>query len=245
MGGGGRGDGKREMGGGEFYKGREGETGGPGFIMRQYKVTISMFQLQLLASPFLVGVLFLPPNPWAFLSLLPAYIVGEMWIGVCLAVVISLVPPDTTSAGVALFLFIINNIGGTLTLLIPPLEAAIGLRYALLILFPGLYVLAAVLFAATFIVLRFGTCQRRYRRAHRRSSLRVREGSPLIQNADMDSSSESESDIVDIEGDGLEASFVFITTKGEGYKHLQEEDRDLKLEDELTQKMTESYESEI
>ena len=208
-------------------------------------VVFLLCQMQLLASPFLIGVLLLPPNPWAFLSLLPAYVVGEMWIGVCLAVVISLVPPDTTSAGVALFLFIINNIGGSLNLLIPPMEAAIGLQYSLLILFPGLYVLAAVLFAATFVVLRFGTCQHRHRRARRRSSFRVREGSPLIQNADMqDSSSESDGDIVDIEGDGLEASFVFITTKGEGYKHLQEE-KDLKLDEELSQKMTESYESEI
>lgn len=107
---------------------------------------------QLVAIPFLVGVIYLPPNPWAFLSLLPAYAIGEMWIGVCLAIVITMAPTDITSAAVALFLFIINNLGGSMPLLVPPLEMAIGLRSALLVLFPGLYLLAAVLFAITLSV---------------------------------------------------------------------------------------------
>ena len=107
---------------------------------------------QLLAIPFLIGVLYLPPHPWAFLSLLPAYAIGEMWIGVCLAVVITMAPSDITSAAVALFLFIINNLGEVMPLLVPLLEMAIGLRSSLLVLFPGLYFLAAVLFAVTLCV---------------------------------------------------------------------------------------------
>ena len=196
--------------------------------------------LQLLASPFLVGALFLPPTPWAFLSLLPAYLVGEMWIGVCLAIVISLVPVDTASAAIALFLFIINNIGGTLNLLVPPLETAIGLQYALLILFPGLYVLAAVLFILTFCSLKFSPCQHKHRRVRRRStSVRVREISPLIQNTDTDtdtdSSSDADSEVLEVEGgEGLGASFVFI--RGES---LEQE------EDGLEQELGESFESKI
>lgn len=194
--------------------------------------------LQLLASPFLVGALFLPPTPWAFLSLLPAYLVGEMWIGVCLACVISLVPVDTASAAIALFLFIINNIGGTLNLLVPPLETAIGLQYALLILFPGLYVLAAVLFIVTFVLLKLSPCQRKHRRVRRRStSVRVREVSPLIQNADTESSSDEDSDVLDVEeGEGLGASFVYITPKGDS---LEQEDGSLE------QELGESFESKI
>ena len=107
---------------------------------------------QLAAIPFLVGVLYLPPSPWAFLSLLPAYAIGEMWIGVCLAVVIAMAPRDIASAAVALFLLIINNIGGSLPLLVPALEMVISLRIALLLLFPGLYLLAAVLFTLTLCV---------------------------------------------------------------------------------------------
>ena len=166
-----------------------------------------------------------------------------MWIGLCLAIVISLVPVDTASAAIALFLFIINNIGGTLNLLVPPLETAIGLQYALLILFPGLYVLAAVLFILTFFLLKFSPCQHKHRRIRRRStSVRVREVSPLIQNTDTDtdtdtdSSSDVDSEVLDVEeaGEGLGASFVFI--KGES---LDQE------EDGLEQELEESFESKI
>ena len=108
---------------------------------------------QLVACPFLVGAVFLPPDPWAFLCLLPAYIVGEVWIGVCLAVVIELVPRKLVAIAVAFFLFIINNIGGAMPLLIPSIEAKINLRHALLILFPGSYLLAAALFASVLLVI--------------------------------------------------------------------------------------------
>jgi len=104
---------------------------------------------QLLAAPFLVGVIFLPPNPWAFLCLLPAYIIGELWIGVCLAIVIETVPRRVVAVAVAFFLFVINNIGGLLPLLIPALDSHLQLRYVMLLLFPGAYVTAAILFVVT------------------------------------------------------------------------------------------------
>ena len=112
---------------------------------------ISLLSIQILAAPFLIGVLFLPP-PWAFLMLLPAYVVGEMWIGVCLVTVVELVPVGVASAGVALYLFIINNIGGNLTLLLPPLQSKIGLRFSLLLLFPGCYLLGAFFFLALLLL---------------------------------------------------------------------------------------------
>lgn len=121
-----------------------------GQIARLWVLVVS----QLLACPFIVGAVFLPPDPWAFLCLLPAYIVGEVWIGVCLAVVIELVPRRVLAAAVAFFLFIINNIGGSMPLLIPSLEAKFTLRYALLILFPGSYLLAAALFAVVLVIVR-------------------------------------------------------------------------------------------
>ena len=107
---------------------------------------------QLLAAPFLVGTVFLPPNPWAFLCLLPAYIVGEVWIGVCLAIVIEMVPRRVVAVAVAFFLFVINNIGGLFPLLIPALDNKLQLRYVILLLFPGAYVVAAILFAVTLAV---------------------------------------------------------------------------------------------
>lgn len=137
---------------------------------------------QLLATPFLVGVLFLPP-PWAFLMLLPAYVVGEMWIGVCLVTVVELVPLSVASAAVALYLFIINNIGGNVSLLLPPLQSRLGLRYSLLFLFPGCYLLGALFFFITFLLV---CCVRRKKRS---VSHRVRASSPkegLIQAGESD-----------------------------------------------------------
>ena len=106
---------------------------------------------QLLAVPFLVGAVFLPPNPWAFLCLLPAYIIGELWIGVCLAIIIEMVPRRMVAVAVAFFLFVVNNIGGLLPLLIPALDRQLELRYIMLVLLPGAYVVAAILFAITMV----------------------------------------------------------------------------------------------
>ena len=120
-----------------------------GQIARLWVIIVS----QLLACPFLVGVMYLPPDPWAFICLLPAYVIGEVWIGVCLAVVIELVPRRIIPAAVAFFLFVINNIGGAMPLLIPSLQAKITFRYTLLILFPGSYFLAACVFAVALLVI--------------------------------------------------------------------------------------------
>ena len=115
---------------------------------------------QLLAIPFLVGVLHLPP-PWAFLMLLPAYLIGEMWIGVCYATVLDQVPHGLVSSAVVLWLFINNNIGGAVTLLVPVVDRYVGLRYSLLILFPGCYLMATVFFSATLFTL---CCRAAWRR---------------------------------------------------------------------------------
>lgn len=114
---------------------------------------------QILAAPFVVGTIMLPPDPWAFLCLLPAYIIGEVWIGVCLAVVIEMVPRRVVAAAVACFLFVINNIGGLLLLFIPPLKRAINLRNTLLLLFPGSYIFSAALFSLTLVLFKLRKCR--------------------------------------------------------------------------------------
>jgi len=104
-----------------------------------------------MAAPFAVGAVYLPA-PYSLLCLLPVYLFGEMWIGVSMAVVTHLVPPDVVSLAIALYMFIINNIGNSLNLLVPPLSTATGLRVAMLIMFPGSYLVAAILFLITSIV---------------------------------------------------------------------------------------------
>ncbi|CAH1272339.1 SPNS2 [Branchiostoma lanceolatum] len=108
---------------------------------------------QLCAAPFATMTLYLEP-PYAFPALIPSYIIGEMWVGVTLAVVVELVPSYIRTSTVAVYLFIITNIGGNSPLLVPPLRRATSLRTALTILFPGLYVAGSLLFVLTLLVLR-------------------------------------------------------------------------------------------
>lgn len=46
---------------------------------------------------------------------------GEMWVGVTLAVAVELVPSQVRTSAVAVYLFIITNIGGNIPLLVPPI----------------------------------------------------------------------------------------------------------------------------
>ncbi|EDV27969.1 uncharacterized protein TRIADDRAFT_12709, partial [Trichoplax adhaerens] len=103
---------------------------------------------QAVASPFALLTLLLPP-PWAFIALIPSNIIGEMWIGVTLAVIVEVVPSNIRTVAVAIYLFIITNIGGLMPLLIPPIATSTSLRTALILLFPGLYLLSSGLFFIT------------------------------------------------------------------------------------------------
>jgi len=111
----------------------------------------------MVSAPFQAGTLYLP-MPWAFISHMPAYLIGEMWIGVCVAVVIDVVPADLTASAVAIYFFVIQLIGGNINVLVTPLSDAIDFRSALLITFPGFYVIAAVIFAMCLSVY---TCRSR------------------------------------------------------------------------------------
>lgn len=92
------------------------------------------------------------PSPYGLLILLPAYIFGEMWIGVSLAVITHLVPPEVVSMTVAIYLFIVSNIGSSLNLLVPILSAATNLRVTMLLMFAGSYLLAAILYFITTVI---------------------------------------------------------------------------------------------
>lgn len=120
-----------------------------GFYMRVWVLIFS----QVLAAPFAAGALFFKP-PWAFISLIPSNIIGEMWVGVTLTVVVELVPNTIRSPAIAGYLFIISIIGGNVPLLVPPLKEVTNLRTALYILFPGLYLLSSVFFLLTLFSLK-------------------------------------------------------------------------------------------
>ena len=110
--------------------------------------------LQMIAAPFAAGALFLP-FPWCFISLLPAFAFGEMWIGVTMAVVVDIVPVLIQGSAIAVYLFIITVVGGNFNILVTAfVQAGLEREWALLITFPGLYMLSSLLFILTFFVLR-------------------------------------------------------------------------------------------
>ncbi|XP_072908368.1 protein spinster-like [Hemitrygon akajei] len=109
---------------------------------------------QVAAAPFVAGALWLKP-PYAFLSLIPANIIGEMGIGVALTIVVELVSPAVRTPVVAIYIFIISNIGGNAPLLVTPLTRHWNLRLALLILCPGLYITGSLLFLLSLVIIRW------------------------------------------------------------------------------------------
>ena len=48
-----------------------------------------------------------------------------MWVGVCLSVLVELVPENLRNTGVGFYFFVISNIGGNMQLLLPSVQAAI------------------------------------------------------------------------------------------------------------------------
>jgi len=108
---------------------------------------------QLLATPLAAGVLLLEP-PYNFICLLSAYAFAEMWMGVLFAILIELVPVKVCSVIVGIFLFVMNNIGGNLPVVVNPIKDSIGYRQALFIFYPGGYLLSAIVFACCALLLR-------------------------------------------------------------------------------------------
>lgn len=97
---------------------RVAKSGGP-----LARVLVAMIS-NAVAAPICAVTLFVS-SPLCFLSKGLGYIVGEMWIGVVLALVVELVPPDLRVTSVALYMFVITNIGGNANVLVPPLKRLI------------------------------------------------------------------------------------------------------------------------
>ena len=115
---------------------------------------------------------------------------GEMWIGVSLAIVTHVVPFEVVSISVAIYLFIINNIGSTLNLLVPPLSAATNQRVSLVILFAGSYLVAAILFSLTMLIHYCGNSYHGYSIEERSQLLSPAAGEPSSNDSNVESSFE-------------------------------------------------------
>ena len=87
-----------------------------------------------------------------------------MWVGVCLTVLIELVPTHLRTTGIGFYFFVIGNIGGNMQVLVPPVQAWLrrsfklseiqAFRGVLYIFYPGEYILGSLLFLLTLFVLK-------------------------------------------------------------------------------------------
>lgn len=89
---------------------------------------------QILAAPFAAGALWLH-TPLAYFSLIPSNVIGEIFVSVALVVVVELVPSKLRSLSVAIYLFVITNIGGNAPLLVPIVQKALEKSYSKILAF--------------------------------------------------------------------------------------------------------------
>lgn len=75
-----------------------------------------------------------------------------MWFGIVFAVLVEIVPVQVRSTTVGIFLFVMNNVGGNLPILVDPVAKHLGYRESISIFYAGFYLLSKFLFV---LVLRF------------------------------------------------------------------------------------------
>ncbi|XP_046418082.1 putative metabolite transport protein HI_1104 isoform X1 [Neodiprion virginianus] len=107
---------------------------------------------QLVATPFAFGSVYFDPL-WAIITLGISYFFAEMWFGIVFAILVEIVPLSLRSTTVGIFLFVMNNIGGNLPILVEPLRKMIGFRESLYILYAGFYGISSIMFLLTTLVM--------------------------------------------------------------------------------------------
>lgn len=84
--------------------------------------------------------------PYAFISLILYYFCAETWFAILFTVIIEVCPPEVKSGMIGLFLFIMNNVGGNLPVIVDPLAKSMGYREAIYFIWPGCVALSSVMF---------------------------------------------------------------------------------------------------
>lgn len=65
-----------------------------------------------------------------------------MWFGIVFAVLVEIVPFQVRSTTVGIFLFVMNNVGGNLPILVDPVAKYLGYRTSIAIFYAGFYLLS-------------------------------------------------------------------------------------------------------
>lgn len=105
---------------------------------------------QLISTPFAFGSIYMGPVG-AMITLAISYLFAEMWFGILFAILVEIVPLSVRSTTVGVFLFVMNNIGGNLPILMEPVRKATSFRDALAIFYAGAYLVSSVLFGITML----------------------------------------------------------------------------------------------
>lgn len=78
------------------------------------------------------------------------FILAEMWFGIVFAVLVEIVPFQVRSTTVGIFLFVMNNVGGNLPILVDPVAKSLGYRTSISIFYAGFYLLSKFPFLEYF-----------------------------------------------------------------------------------------------
>ncbi|CAH1641299.1 unnamed protein product [Spodoptera littoralis] len=107
---------------------------------------------QLIATlPAFGSVVFGPL--WAMITLAISYFFAEMWFGIVFAILVEIVPLSVRSTTVGVFLFVMNNVGGNLPILVDPVSKIIGYREAIMIFYAGFYGISSIMFFLTMFLM--------------------------------------------------------------------------------------------
>ncbi|XP_034484255.1 putative metabolite transport protein HI_1104 [Drosophila innubila] len=107
---------------------------------------------QLIATLPAFGSVYFDPM-WAMITLGLSYFFAEMWFGIVFAIVVEIVPLRVRSSTIGVFLFVMNNIGGNLPILVDPVAKILGYRGSIMIFYSGFYGISSILFLITCFML--------------------------------------------------------------------------------------------
>ncbi|KAF5284137.1 hypothetical protein FQR65_LT00137 [Abscondita terminalis] len=107
---------------------------------------------QIIATPGAFGSVYFTPT-YAMVSLGLSYFFAEMWFGILFAILVEIVPLQVRSTTIGMFLFVMNNIGGNLPILVDPVSRSIGYRESLYIFYAGFYGISSIMFFLTMFLM--------------------------------------------------------------------------------------------
>ena len=80
---------------------------------------------------------------------------AETWFGIVFVTIVDVSPGHLKTTILGIFLFLMNNIGGNLPVIIQPVSKLFGYRESLYLLFPGMMLASGIIFTLSVIPLKY------------------------------------------------------------------------------------------